>query len=87
MYNIRMTKSTIKKVTIYSTPTCTYCQHAKAFFKEHGIAYTEYNVGADTEKRKEMVEKSGQLGVPVIDIDGAVTVGFDEETLASALGI
>ena len=76
-----------KKVIIYSTPTCTYCHHAKDFFKEHGIAYTEYNVASDLEKRKEMVDKSGQLGVPVIDIDGEISVGYDEEVLSAALGI
>lgn len=76
-----------KKVIIYSTPTCTYCHQAKDFFKEHGIAYTEYNVASDLEKRKEMVDKSGQLGVPVIDIDGEISVGYDEEVLSAALGI
>ena len=76
----------MKKVEIYSTPTCTYCNMAKAFFKEKGIAYTEYNVAADTAKRAEMVEKTGQLGVPVIIIDGhAPIVGFDQEEIAPLL--
>lgn len=77
----------MKNVTIYSTPTCTYCAQAKAFFKENNIAYTEHNVAADLEKRKEMVDKSGQLGVPVIDIDGAITVGFDRDAVAASLGV
>lgn len=78
----------MKKVEIYSTPTCTYCNHAKTFFKEKGIDYTEYNVAADSAKRAEMVEKTGQLGVPVIIIDGgAPIVGFDQEEIAMALGI
>ncbi len=76
-----------KKVEIYSTPTCTYCNMAKEYFKKNGIEYTEYNVAADTDKRKEMVDKSGQLGVPVISIDGTITVGFDEAEVAQHLGI
>ncbi|MES3030807.1 MAG: glutaredoxin domain-containing protein [Patescibacteria group bacterium] len=77
----------MKNVTIYSTPTCHYCGLAKEYFKAHGIAYTEHNVASDLERRKEMVDKSGQMGVPVIDIDGKITVGFDEEELATTLGV
>ena len=77
----------MKKVTIYSTPTCHFCAEAKKFFNEHNISYTEHNVATDMEKRKEMVDKSGQLGVPVIDIDGQITVGFEESRLAETLGI
>ncbi len=82
-----------KKVTIYSTPTCHFCLGAKEFFKEHNVAYEEHNVATDAARRKEMVDKSGQLGVPVIivsDESGAnesVTVGFDEPRLAKLLGI
>ena len=76
-----------KKVTIYSTPTCHYCNIAKDFFKEKGVKYTEYNVSTDLEKRKEMVEISGQMGVPVIDIGGNITVGFDEDIITKLLGI
>ena len=64
-----------------------YCNHAKEFFKKNNITYTEYNVASDQDKRKEMVTKSGQLGVPVIDVDGQVMVGFDEETLAGLVGV
>ena len=77
----------MKNVTIYSTPTCHFCHMAKDFFKENNISYTEYNVGSDLEKRKEMVEKSGQMGVPVIVIDGEVTVGFDRSKIANILGV
>ena len=77
----------MKKVTIYSTPTCHYCGLAKDFFKEHGINYTEHNVASDLDMRKEMDEKSGQLGVPVIDIEGQVIIGFDEGRLTEILGI
>jgi glutaredoxin-like YruB-family protein len=75
----------MKKVEIYSTPTCVYCGHAKEYFKKNGIEYTEYNVAADTAKRSEMLEKSGQMGVPVINIDGSIVVGYDEKTIADLL--
>ncbi len=74
-------------VTIYSTPTCHFCHLAKAYFDDHGVTYTEYNVGTDLEKRKEMVEKSGQLGVPVIEIGNEVIVGFDQSKTAELLGL
>lgn len=75
------------KVTIYSTPTCVYCKMAKEFFQKNDVAYTEHNVLADLPARKEMVEKSGQLGVPVIDIDGKIIVGFDQHAVKAALGM
>lgn len=74
-------------VTIYSTPTCVYCNMAKNFFKEHSVAYTEHNVATDLEKRKEMIDKTGQMGVPVIDLGKEVIVGFDEEKIRASLGI
>lgn len=73
------------KIEIYSTPTCHYCDLAKKFFKENGLEYTTFDVKADLEKRKEMVEISEQLGVPVITIDGKVFTGFDEGALKKAL--
>jgi glutaredoxin 3 len=75
------------KVTIYSTPTCHYCKDVKEFLKENNVAYEEFDVASNMEKRKEMVEKSGQLGVPVTDIDGTIIVGFDRAVLTSTLGI
>mgnify|MGYP002345154170 FL=1 len=60
---------------------------AKDFFKKNNITYTEFNVASDASRRKEMVEKSGQMGVPVIDIDGQVVVGFDKGTVADLLGV
>ncbi len=78
----------MKKVEIYSTPTCTYCKAAKEFFDAQGITYVEHDVAVDETQRNTMVEKSGQMGVPVIDIEGEIIVGFDEarikEVLASA---
>lgn len=76
-----------KKVTIYSTPTCHFCQMTKDFLKEKGIEYTEYNVAQDLEKRQEMIQKSGQMGVPVIFVGDELIVGFDKEKLVSQLGI
>lgn len=77
----------MKEVTIYSTPTCVYCNMAKSFFKANGVSYTEHNVASDLEKRKEMIDKTGQMGVPVIDIGGEIVIGFDEPKLRSTLGI
>ncbi len=75
----------MRTITIYSTPTCHFCQLAKEYMKTHGIPFTEYNVATDLEKRKEMVDKSGQLGVPVLDIDGKIVVGFDQEEFEGAI--
>ncbi len=78
----------MKKVEIYSTPTCHFCHLAKEFFTAHGVAFSDYNVASDTDKRSEMVERSGQLGVPVIVIDDRdVVVGFDEQGLSKLLGL
>jgi glutaredoxin 3 len=76
-----------KKVTIYSTPTCHFCEMSKEFFKEHGVTYTEYNVASDLEKRQEMIQKSGQMGVPVIFVGDELLVGFDRERLGELLGV
>jgi len=77
----------MKSVTIYSTSTCHFCHMAKDFFKDNNVAYTEYNVGSDLEKRKEMIEKSGQMGVPVITIGDELVVGFNQPAIARMLGI
>lgn len=72
-------------VIIYTTPSCVYCRMAKGFFKKHEVAYEEKDVVADEKARDEMIQKSGQLGVPVIDIDGTIIVGFDQEGIKAAL--
>ncbi|OHA26788.1 MAG: NrdH-redoxin [Candidatus Taylorbacteria bacterium RIFCSPHIGHO2_02_FULL_46_13] len=77
----------MNQVIMYSTPTCVYCGATKAFFKQHNVAFEEYNVATDLVKRQEMIEKSGQLGVPVISIGDEITVGFDESRLSKLLGI
>lgn len=75
------------QVKIYTTPTCVYCKMTKEFFKEHNIQYEEHNVATDAVAREEMVKKSGQMGVPVIDIDGKILIGFDKDGLSELLGI
>ena len=75
------------KVTIYSTPTCVYCKMAKEFFTKNNVAYEEHDVASDLTAREEMVNKSHQLGVPVIDIDNQIVVGFDQRTIEGLLGL
>ncbi len=74
-------------VKIYTTPTCIYCKMAKEFFKKNNVSYEEFNVAEDERAREEMINKSHQLGVPVIEINGEIMVGFDRNSLAKALGI
>ena len=74
-----------KTVTIYSTPTCHFCNMAKDYFKEKGVQYTEHNVASDLEKRQEMIQKSGQMGVPVIFVGDEMIIGFVLEKIASTL--
>lgn len=74
-------------VTIYTTPTCVYCKAAKEFFKENNVEYDEKNVAEDEQARDDMVKKSGQLGVPVIDVKGNIIIGFDEKKLSELLGV
>ena len=76
-----------KQVTIYSTPTCHFCEMAKEFFAEKNIQYTGYDVSVDAAKREEMIQLTGQLGVPVIVIGDEIMVGFDRAKIAAKLGI
>ena len=73
------------KVKIYTTPTCVYCKMAKEFFKANNVQYEELDVAKDINARNEMIQKSGQMGVPVIEIDGKIVIGFDEPELRKAL--
>lgn len=75
------------KVTIYSSPTCHFCHAAKEFFKKNNVAYTDRDVATDPKAGPEAIEKSGQMGVPVVDIDGKIIIGFDETALRKALGL
>jgi glutaredoxin-like YruB-family protein len=76
-----------KSVTIYSTPVCHYCHAAKEFFNENNVAFEEINVAADQDKRQEMIEMTGQMGVPVIRIGDDVVVGFDEDKIKELLAV
>ncbi len=81
----------MKPVTIYTTQTCQYCKATKQFLQEHSVPYTEIDVGSDPGKAREMIQKSGQMGVPVIVVgSGAeeqLIIGFDQARIAAALGI
>ena len=74
-----------KKIVIYSTPTCPYCKAAKEFFKSKSLEFTDYNVADDRAKAQEMIDKSGQMGVPVIFIDDKMIVGFDQAAIDKEL--
>ncbi len=77
----------MKNVTIYSTPNCHFCHMAKEFFKENNVPYTEYDVASDMEKRAQIIEKSGQMGVPVIIIGEDLVVGFNKPKIVGLLGL
>ena len=74
-------------VTVYSTPNCPWCHKTKDWLKEHKVEFKDIDVSTDQEKSKEMVDKSGQMGVPVTDVNGKIIVGFDVEKLKAALKI
>ena len=76
-----------KNVKIYSTPTCPFCVRAKQFLKENDILFEDIDVSSDQNKAQEMIAKSGQMGVPVLDIDGEIIVGFDKGKIKEVLGI
>ena len=73
------------EVRVYSTVTCPYCVRVKQFLKENNIAYQDFDVSKDQAKAEEMIQKSGQMGVPVLDIDGEIIIGFDKDAIKHAL--
>ena len=75
------------KVKIYSTPMCVYCVTLKKFLKERGVEFQEIDVSIDEQAAKEMVERSGQMGVPVVEIEGEMIVGFNKEKISKKLGL
>lgn len=75
----------MKKVKIYTTPTCPYCEMAKTFFRENKIEFEEIDVSSNREAAMEMIEKSGQMGVPVIEIDNKIIIGFDVNAIKKVL--
>lgn len=76
-----------KSVTVYTTPTCPYCKMAKEYLKENNVPFKEIDVAADHKAAEEMIHKSGQMGVPVIEIDGKIIVGFDKDAMKAELGL
>ena len=68
----------MKQIEMYSTPSCHFCNMAKEFFKKEGIEYTVFDVSKDQDKKKEMIEKSGQMGVPVFNIGNDIVIGFNK---------
>lgn len=77
----------MNSVKIYTTPVCVYCKMAKAFFVENNVKYEEVNVAENSKAREEMIAKSHQIGVPVVDVNGKIIIGFDKPRLIEALGI
>lgn len=78
---------TSKTVTIYSTPSCPYCVYAKQFFMQNNVAFTDIDVSRDHAAAREMVNKSGQMGVPVVDIGGQIIVGFQPEVFKKLINV
>jgi glutaredoxin 3 len=73
------------KIKVYSTPTCPYCRMTKAFLKDKGVEFEDIDVASNRDAAREMIEKSGQMGVPVIDVNGKIIVGFDKEAIEKEL--
>ena len=77
----------MKNVKVYSTPTCPYCIRAKQFLKDNNIVFEDVDVSSNQSAAQEMIQKSGQMGVPVLDIEGEIIVGFVKERIRQALGL
>jgi glutaredoxin-like YruB-family protein len=75
------------KVKIYTTPACPFCYMLKEFLKEKGVEFEEVDVSKDKKALEEMIEKSGQMGVPVVEIDGEIVIGFDKEKISKILNL
>ncbi len=74
-------------IIVYSTPTCPYCNMVKEYLNQKGINFEDVNVAADQARAQEMVMKSGQMGVPVVDINGNIVIGFDRDRIDQLLGL
>lgn len=77
----------VENIKVYSTPTCPYCIKTKQFLKNNNIEFEDIDVSSNQKAAEEMIQKSGQMGVPVLDIEGQIIVGFDEGTISKALGL
>ncbi len=75
------------EIKVYSTPVCPYCVALKNFLKEHNFVFEEFDLSQDRKAAQEMIEKTGQMGVPVIEIDGQIVIGFDREKISKILNI
>jgi len=82
-----MSDTATKSVTVYSADWCAFCHAAKDYLDKKGVSFTEKNVEQDPEFAREAVTKSGQMGIPVLDIDGQIIIGFDRPRIDAALGI
>lgn len=80
-------KKKFPRVIMFSTPTCTYCKHAKRYFRARGVPFKDIDVSRDSAAARDMVRRSGQQGVPVIDIGGKIIVGFDQPKIDNLLGL
>ena len=85
--SIIISNKKMPQVKIYSTPTCPYCVTLKEFLKEKNIEFEDVNVAQDAQAREEMIQKSNQMGVPVVDIDGEIVIGFDRQKISKLLNI
>ena len=74
-----------RRVMVYSTPTCPYCVRAKQYLKDNDIAFEDIDVSTNEEKAQEMIKMSGQMGVPVVEIDGEIVIGFDKDKIKKLL--
>jgi glutaredoxin 3 len=83
----RLSGVTMPRVKLYTSPECLFCEKVKRFLRNHKIEFTEVDVSVDRDGAIELVEKSGQLGVPVLDVDGKILIGYDKEEMRKALGI
>lgn len=72
-------------VTVYTTPSCSFCNKVKKYLKQNRVTFKEHNIAKDKRKAEEMVKKSGQMGVPVLDVHGKIIVGFDVQRIEQAL--
>ena len=85
--SIIISNKKMPQIKIYSTPTCPYCVTLKEFLKEKNIEFEDVNVAQDAQAREEMIQKSNQMGVPVVDIDGEIVIGFDRQKISKLLNI
>ena len=77
----------MREIVVYSSPGCSYCIRLKAFLEDNNVMYKNVDISEEPEKAQEIIAKTGQMGVPVTDIDGKIIVGFDQEKIRSALGL